>query len=400
MESHSVSVRFGADIPADVFFEVKSRHYMDMKYCLAVSTALLAIALLDPVPAQAHHAVSAKFDTSETLTLTGSVTQIDWSSPHVHVFMNVGSGESVVNWAIELESPADLGRAGWQPDSLAVGDVITVGGPPARDSSRQAWADQIVRDSTGDQVFTGRSTAPPLRTDRRPTPRWPNGSVRLSPDDGGLGYWAGPSVSSLIEEGAEVGMDAYGLLSDLSEAGDVAPFQPWALAVYRDRQENFLAEDPGFQLCLPPGGPRQFMTPQGVQFIEDPVRDRMFVLLGSGNHHWRMVYMDDREQVGEQGGDADNPLYYGRSIGRWDDDTLIVDSIGFNERFWMSNGGLPHTDRLRLTERFTRIDYDTLQYEVTIDDPGAYSRPWTSSWTLSLVRDEKLPEYYCQDNRP
>ena len=372
---------------------------------ISIPIAVAAVAAVTAVagfvgPAGAHHAVSAKFDTGETLTLNGPVTQIDWSSPHVHVFMNVGSGEAVANWAIELDSPADLGRAGWQLDSLEVVTVITVTGPPARDGSRQMWADSLVDDSTGAQVLSGRSTAPPVASDRRPAPRWPDGRVRLSPDEGGLGYWAGPSVSSLVEEGVTVQMDAYGLLADVEDAAEVAPFQPWALEVYKDRQRNFLAEDPGYLLCLPPGGPRQFMTSQGVQFVEDLARDRIFVLLGSGNHHWRLIHMDDREQVGEQGGDADNPLYYGRSLGQWDDDTLIVDTIGFNERFWISNGGLPHTDRLNLTERFTRLDYDTLQYEVTIDDPGAYTRPWTSRWTLRLMRGEPLPEYYCQDNRP
>ena len=79
---------------------------------------------------------------------------------------------------------------------------------------------------------------------------------------------------------------------------------------------------------------------------------------------------------------------------------LVVDTSGFNESFWFSNGGLPHTDQLRLTERFSRTDMDTLKYEVTINDPGAYTRPWSSSWTLRWVEGEELPVYFCQENRP
>ena len=68
--------------------------------------------------------------------------------------------------------------------------------------------------------------------------------------------------------------------------------------------------------------------------------------------------------------------------------------------FWFSNGGLPHTEQLHLVERFTRTDMNTLKYEVTIDDPGAYTRTWSAGWTLQWVAGEELPVYYCQDNRP
>jgi hypothetical protein len=151
--------------------------------------------------------------------------------------------------------------------------------------------------------------------------------------------------------------------------------------------------------CKPPGGPRQFQLPYGVEFIEDRDTERIFVLVGSGNRNYRILYLDGREHVGQVGGDDDNPLYYGRSVGEWEDDTLVLDTRGFNEDFWFSNGGLPHTNQLRMTERFSRPDFDTLNYEVTIDDPGAYTRPWTASWELKWVAGE-LPSHFCQENRP
>jgi hypothetical protein len=98
-------------------------------------------------------------------------------------------------------------------------------------------------------------------------------------------------------------------------------------------------------------------------------------------------------------GNDDNPLYYGNARGTWDGDTFVVDSKTFNDKFWFSNGGLPHTDLLHLVERFTRSDYNTLKYEVTIDDPGAYTRPWSATWNLQWVAED-LPTYYCMDNRP
>jgi hypothetical protein len=155
-----------------------------------------------------------------------------------------------------------------------------------------------------------------------------------------------------------------------------------------------------FQHCLPPGGPRQFQNRFGVQFLEQRDRRRVFVMMGGGNRNWRLIYTDGREQKGQVQGDADNPLYFGRAVGRWEGETLVVDSKGFNERFWFANGGLPHTDQLHLVERLSRPDFDTLRYDVTIDDLGAYTRQWSAGWTLRWVPGEEMPEYFCQDNRP
>jgi len=125
-----------------------------------------------------------------------------------------------------------------------------------------------------------------------------------------------------------------------------------------------------------------------------------FVLVGGGNNNFRIVYLDGRGHQGQVGGDDDNPLYYGRSVGKWEGDALAVDTRGFNEDFWFTNGGLPHTEQLRLLERYTRTDFDTLKYEVRIEDEGAYTRPWSSGWNLRWVAGREAPRHLCQDNRP
>ena len=122
--------------------------------------------------------------------------------------------------------------------------------------------------------------------------------------------------------------------------------------------------------------------------------------LGGGNRNERIMYTDGRAQKGQLRGDDDNPLYYGRAVAEWKGDTLTSDIKGFNEKFWFDNGGLPHTDQLHLVERFTRTDMNTLKYEVTIDDPGAYTKQWVASWTLQWITDEELPYFLCEDNRP
>jgi hypothetical protein len=93
-----------------------------------------------------------------------------------------------------------------------------------------------------------------------------------------------------------------------------------------------------------------------------------------------------------------DPSFFGHSVGHWEGDSLVVDSVVFNERFWLTREGMPHTTALHLTERFTRTDYDTLKYEATIDDPGAYTRPWTGGWNIRWQAGEEMYEYVCQDN--
>jgi hypothetical protein len=373
-----------------------------MKRGIAGTSAAVAIAfLLATGSGLAHHPIPAKFDDSKPLTLNGIVTLLDWRNPHVHIFMNVRGTSGTVNWAVELESPIELQQSGWNSESLLPGDAITVEGIAARNGSSQIWAKSIVLTATGRRVLYITPSPPREPLQVRPTPRWPDGQPRLGTSAAGTpGFWASPSSTALVENGAGVEMDVYGLLRNIADAPKVAPMQPWALALYVHRQKEFLKDDPMFLNCKPPGGPRQFQQPYGVQFLEDRERRRIFVLLGSGNNNFRLIYLDGRSHVGQVGGDDDNPLYYGRSVGKWDGDTLVLDTRGFNEDFWFTNGGLPHTEQLRLIERFSRPDFDTLKYEVTVEDPGAYTRAWSSGWTMRWVAGQELPRHLCQDNRP
>ena len=90
--------------------------------------------------------------------------------------------------------------------------------------------------------------------------------------------------------------------------------------------------------------------------------------------------------------------FLGMSVGKWEGDTLVTQSTGFNTRFWFSNGGLPHTEALKLTERYSRPSHDVLEYEVTIDDPLTYTRPWKAAWKLKWVPGD-IEEQFCEDGR-
>ena len=358
-----------------------------------------SILLLQSGATLAHHPIQAKFDPDASISLTGVVTYVDWRNPHAHIFMNVQTGNGVENWAVELESPIILKLNGWSSETLQPGDMIAVDGITARNGTRQVWSENLTLTGTGREVYSVSDTRPPLPLAKRPAPRWPDGQVALGANDGSDGYWSYPSEIALVEDGVSVEMDEYGMLSDINDASRVAPMQDWALELYKNRQSRSLQDDPVFLNCKPPGGPRQYQSVLGFQLIEDRANQRIFVTFGSGNHNFRIIYLDGREQTGLVTGDDDNPLYFGRSSAHWEGDTLVVDTRGFNEDFWFSNGGLPHTDLLSMEERFTREDADTLRYEVSIDDPGAYTRSWNASWTMQWVGGEELPIHFCQNNR-
>jgi len=371
-----------------------------MKKPLAVAGIVFALGF-GAASLHAQHTLAAKFDPAKSLTLTGTVTQIDWANPYTHILMKVAGQPLPTLWAVEVEGPLELTANGWSQSSLPIGETIRVEGPVARNGSKQIWGKSVVMTSTNKPVYIGTNGTPkPRATATGPTPRWPSGQPRLGPPQGQTGYWGYPTRGGLVEDGVNVAMDRYGLLNNIADAAKVAPMQPWALSLYRERQRAFLQYDPMLLGCKPPGGPRQFQQPYGFQFVEQPDFKRVFVLMGSGNRNRRIIYTDGRKQQGQLGGNDDNPLFYGQAVGRWDGDTFVVDTRSFNDEFWFDNGGLPHTDLLHLVERFTRTDMGTMRYEVTVDDPGAYTRPWKSTWNLNWVPGEETPYFLCMDNRP
>ena len=177
-------------------------------------------------------------------------------------------------------------------------------------------------------------------------------------------------------------------ISDINDAmkpGDTLPLQPWALKVTLER----LSKDDPEANCLPTGIPRQ--APYPWRILQTPTH--MFFLFEGNIHSYRQIFLDGRPHP-----DDLDPTWYGHSVGTWDGDTLVIDTIGFNDRFWFDFAGHPHTERLHTIERFRRPDAKTLQYEVTIDDPGAYTAPFTLYGTHAYAEGNELMEYICNEN--
>jgi len=167
------------------------------------------------------------------------------------------------------------------------------------------------------------------------------------------------------------------------------PFRPWAEALYKHRQETQSKDDPtGW--CVPGGVPRSNAVPYPFKILN--VGDEI-VILYEAVHSYRQIFMDGREIPKDP-----NPNWLGYSVGRWDGDDLVVETAGFVENSWLDNGGHPGTSAMRVTERFHRRDFGHMDIRITIDDPKAYTKPWSLTLPLQFQPDTELLEYVCTEN--
>ena len=140
--------------------------------------------------------------------------------------------------------------------------------------------------------------------------------------------------------------------------------------------------------CDPAGVPRVYLSNRPIEFIQTP--KRVFVFYEE-DHNWRQIWTDGRAIPTDP-----DPTYMGYSVGKWEGDTLVVDTVGSNDKTWLDNVGHPHSDALHVVERIRRIDHDTLQITFTVEDPKAYAKPWTtSSRTFKLKPSYDLTEEFC-----
>lgn len=178
------------------------------------------------------------------------------------------------------------------------------------------------------------------------------------------------------------------LVDYMLDAGSEVPFTPEAAERYRNVD---FATNPNSQ-CLPPGPSRAITGPSPFEIVQT---DDIVAILFENHGRYRVIYMDGIHTDGAM----DYPSFMGDSTGQWEGDTLVVDTIGINDRTWLDSNGIEHSDRLHLTERFTKVGPDTINYEVTYDDPLFFTKPWTVK--LPLVRQpegDRLLEYVCNEN--
>jgi hypothetical protein len=178
----------------------------------------------------------------------------------------------------------------------------------------------------------------------------------------------------------------------LNAAPDLKPqdIQPWAATVYKKSADNYRNDTDGIN-CLPPGPKTATSVGPPVKIVQTP---GLVILLYEYQTLFRQVFTDSRELPKDP-----NPTWMGYSVGHWEGDTLVVTTTGFNDRTSLDLGGHPHSEALRMTERFHRRDSGHMDLQVTLEDPLAYNRSWTLPVDLDLMPDGELIEYICENEK-
>jgi hypothetical protein len=209
-----------------------------------------------------------------------------------------------------------------------------------------------------------------------PTPKAPDGKPDLS------GIW-------LPSEGVRHFLD---LAADLKP--EDVPYQPWAKAL-ADKREDAVHKDDPLAQCMPPGVPRVDTHGDHPYKIIQLPRELVMLYETSTNDVFREVFTDGRPLPKDP-----QPSWKGYSVGKWEGDTMVIDTIGFNDRGWIdTEKGRPQTQALHVIERFRRLNVGNLELSITIDDPKAYTKPWTAKIHLDLLPDTELIETACENSR-
>ncbi len=201
-----------------------------------------------------------------------------------------------------------------------------------------------------------------------PAPRMPDGKPDLS------GIWQ-----------SEANAYRFDVIQDLKDEG---LFRPEAEAIFLKNVANFHRDDP-VSNCLP-GGPSEMLNTM-YSIVQSPAV--VAVLYEAGMGRYRQIHLDGRQLPKDP-----SPTWLGYSVGHWEDDTLVVESAGFNGRSWLDRAGHPHSEKLRVTERFRRVDFGHMQYQITYDDPATLTKPLRISLVVNYAADTDILENVCNES--
>ena len=214
-------------------------------------------------------------------------------------------------------------------------------------------------------------------------PRTANGTPDFS------GVWENDGYDPNVREGSGGGPPRTAFFDLAHGLGGAPPYQPWAAELAKTRKATFGRDNPDAR-CLPLGALQMMAHPLPKKIIQTP---GVLVILHERNMEFRQIFTDGRPLPVDP-----NPSWSGYSTGKWEKDTLVVQTSGFRDGLWADFGGSPLTDAATITERFRRPAYGRLEVEVTVDDRKAYTRPWTIRLTQHIAIDTDLLEYACLEN--
>ena len=353
-----------------------------------LANLLVSGTFLTSMSLSAHHGGSLYEAAGETTTLRGQVTKFQFVFPHVLIYFAVqGENGEIVEWSGELTNPNRLARGvggggasnnvRWTTETLQPGDVLEVMGNVARNGAPSIRLRRVM--SADGRVLLGGN----------------EDGVRVE-----VALEEAPSRFSEVVSGVDlsgVWMRRYDAsYQNYAFTEEPPSMTAWARERFEATRPTFgprgvaVAEtnDPAYQ-CLPPGTPRIYAHPSPFEIVQTP--DRVMIVY-EYQHIVRHVFVDGREH--RQGRP---PSWMGESVGHWEGDTLVVETGNFNDKTWLDRRGLPHSNQLRLVERIRRSNDNELTIDITVQDPVAYTEPWTARRVFDTV-DWRLEENICLDD--
>jgi hypothetical protein len=228
----------------------------------------------------------------------------------------------------------------------------------------------------------GNAAASKLPPNPKPMPRTADGKPDLS------GTWQAGGVSIYGEPGAPP-IHPLPPAPVKAPARQPIPYQDWADA----KRKTFTVLDDPTSKCFLPGVPRIVGMPMPMEIVQTP---NEVVILYESFRAWRRIPLNAKLQHP----DDLTPTWMGDSVGRWEGDTLVVDVTGFNDKTWLGGMGTIHTEKLHVVERYKPVNYDSILYEATVEDPGALTKPWVTGSVLRRPIDVRVEEYECIENNP
>ena len=306
---------------------------------------------------QAHHSFAPHFDSSKPVDIAGVVTEFEQRNPHAYLHIAVQDADGRTSeWECESHGVTQLTRNGITPQMLMPGTVVRIKGSQHRRDPLQCFFDSVEFEDGRVLSVNGQRNAP--------------AAPRVAQRDSMFGTWM------LVPTGRPT-----------SGPQDMMAFITEAARVEIEKYNPF-TDDPTYR-CEPVAIRRGWFAP-GTPMAIRQVADDIII-----QHEWmdieRIVHMNEAATPANE---PESILGYSR--GHWEGDTLVVDTVGFNEKMWFDAEGDPHTSQLHTIERFNRVSFDRLRYDVTIDDPGAYTRPWSSGFYMEWSDGESF-QFVCQD---
>jgi hypothetical protein len=366
-----------------------------------VKVAAAAALLISAVPTAAHHSNSA-YQVDQIVTLEGTVKEWRWMNPHTWLLMTVeGADGKTVEWAVEGRPPGILGRAGWSSTILKPGERVTVHASPAKNGDPEGIIARVTKaDGTvlGNQPNYNREAAASTARPAAPSAAPATGS---RPSFAGVYYPAQqggqappparrpgealppPTRSSPTSDGSQ------------GRGADAPKLTPEYLAKWNVLAKSRISgsyEYDNIHNCLPPGMPAMMSAAYGMEIMQD---EQKITIFGEHQDAYRRIFLDGRKPTPEILAD---PTYAGYSTGRWEGDTLVVDTVALTTKSYI-DGSSPHSDKMTVQERMRFVEPGVIENQITVTDPEALTEPWrvTRRYRKAAYPNDELREFACAE---